>query len=125
MRQLGNMGEIYVKIFKARAWIIKSKEYIYSDNCNSIAEFFSKIENQEHILELYTGSKDREGTCIYNGDLCEYVKAYSSEPEIETVEIYWETRSNAFRARGNKTNSYGKKSSTITGTMLKVIGHIH
>ncbi len=114
-----------MKVLKVRAWLIESKSYIYSSDYKHIRDFFNDIHGLNHITELFTGSKDKNGIDIYDGDLCEYTKSYSSVPEIETVVIYWENRTNGFRAKGNKTNSYGRKSSSIAGSMLRVIGNIH
>lgn len=131
---------------KLRAW--DGEEFLYSEDCNSLREFFDRTEEKgsfKTVYQLFTGLKDGQGKDIYEGDICERIYRLSGftlvdeetekkNPNFisrnnhiaeykEIVEIFFNGELSAFDFR-KKSNFDQVYNATLNKHTLTVVGNI-
>lgn len=94
------------KEIKFGAWDKFNEDMFYSDNYNSLADFFLEKEKREKggnhiVVRQYIGLKDKSGTECYEGD----IKEWRFNHHIWVSVCYWSVIDCGFRWRRVSHNS--------------------
>lgn len=107
---------------KLRAW--DGEEFLYSEDCNSLREFFDRTEERGSfgtVYQLFIGLQDENGKDIYRGDITEI----KIDDEVVFYEIVFREDYLMFDGKSHKKGYlFDLESEFLTHYTCKVIGNI-
>lgn len=115
---------------KFRIWCMTKKEWekdlwwlgcegnLYTPYRNQL----KTLRKEHHILEQYTGLKDKNGVEIYEGDVIKYYQPYAKRTDTHIVK--WDEIQACF-GMFEKDNKWCKESDWIKIQEIEIIGNIH
>lgn len=132
---------------KFRAWDNLEKDYLNEediaiDNLGNIFIFerydnndsdlwytrlLPDLENKRHVVEQYTGLKDKNGTEIYEGDIVEVKHSDWTEPTIHVVKWCGDEKYPAFNLKPELDETANNLALAAQSDFfsIKIVGNIH
>ena len=101
----------------------------YDDNDSDLwyTRILPDLDNNRHVIEQYTGLKDKNGTEIYGGDIVEVKHSDWTEPTIHVVEWCSDEKYPAFNLKPELDEAVNSIALVAQSDFfsVKVVGNIH